>query len=150
MNLTCQELLFECLDKGNITLAHALYIGIQQGYFKASDSADTINLDVIPKDLIIAAAAQNYLKIKPVKLFAIRRTSAAEYAYYLANGEEDALLKHRVLFKERPSKIFDQTEKMYTSIVDGNEPLRKTKTFFDYKKGATLPRYIGLFEARKY
>lgn len=150
MNLTCQELLLECLDKGNIVLAHAFYIGIQQGYFMASDSANTINLDMIPKDLIIAATAKNHLKIKPVKLFVIRRTSTAEYACYLANSEEDALQKHRVLFKEHPSKIFDRTEKIYTSIIGENEPLCKAKRFFDYKKRATLPRFVGLFEARKY
>lgn len=125
-------------------MAHFIYYSITNKKITWEDSTDTLfALELTKEELeeFLEIKRRDTLKMRPVKLYAIKRNSNL-YDFYFAKTPEQAAHLHHQLFGERVNKVIDAYNKMIDkSIYDPNT--KSTRTFREIMRETNqLPRYV--------
>lgn len=150
-NQTVANLFNDALVYDEPYMAHFIYYCIMNKKITLEDSADTLFTLELTKDELaefLEMKRRDTLKMRPVKLYAIKRNGNL-YDFYFAKTPQQAAQLHHQLFGERVDKVIDAYNKMIDKAIYAPNA-NKTRTFREMMRGTVrLPRYVCSLEGRR-
>lgn len=141
--MTVAEQMQEALANDHSLLAHALFMGLQKGYWRSNDSADSINFDQLDFAELEKMTADNVLSLETNSLYTVPLGNGS-FAMYFAPDEEKAKVLHKRTFGTFCEKAilmeYGLDMSMYNPETNKHQTWRKIRS-----EMPELPAYAGLF-----
>lgn len=150
-NQTVANLFNDALVYDEPYMAHFIYYCISNKKINWEESAEKLFvLELTTEELVefLEIKRRDTLKMRPVKLYAIKRNGNL-YDFYFAKTPEQAAHLHHQLFGEKVVKVIDAYNKMIDKAI--YDPKSKTtRTFREVmRETVKLPRYVCCLEGRR-
>ncbi|NLY79578.1 MAG: hypothetical protein GX072_06715 [Lysinibacillus sp.] len=143
-NQTVANLFNDALVYDEPYMAHFIYYCIKNKKVTWQDPADVLfALELTQEELMdfLTMKSRDTLKMRPVKLYAIKRNNNL-YDFYFANTPEQAAKLHNQLFGEQVKKVIDAYNQMIDKAIY-NPKTNRTMTFREVmRETLRTPSYV--------